>query len=288
MPTGEARPAPQESPVRTALRPRMLALLALALGLAVVFAELGSWQIGRARSADQAPPERAVVPISQVLAPQEQLGADAVAGPVSATGTWADVPSQRVVDRAADGGAGDGAWVIAALDVDGTASDGAGPARLPVVLGFLPAGQPLPAAPVGDVEVTGELAVSQDPRGTAGLPAGELATASSADLLNVWGGPIYAGYLVPQEPLAGLGAVPPPQRETGTNLQNVSYAFQWWVFAGFAVLMWLRVVHDVRRRERERAEDEADERLAAHAAHQTHDPRAGTDPADRRPQEASR
>ena len=28
------------------------------------------------------------------------------------------------------------------------------------------------------------------------------------------------------------------------SVQNYAYAFQWWAFTGFALLMWLRVVHD--------------------------------------------
>ncbi len=342
----------------------MLALLALALGLAVVFAELGSWQLGRARTGQQAPPEREVVPLQQVLAPQEALSAEAVAGPVAVRGTWADVPQQLVVGRAADGSPGDGAWVLAAVEVpdadpapadaapvdtapaDADAADTAagqqaaapadGGALLPVVRGWVPdpddaAG--VPPAPTGAADLVGELAVSEDPRGLVGLPAGRLAAASSADLLNVWDGRVYAGYLVPdartqeaqaqeaqtQEAQArdasapGAQVVPPPERETGTNLQNVSYAFQWWVFAAFAVLMWLRVVHDVHRRALERAEDEAEERRAplpeatAGAADPEGDPDregaadpssapdpgdlhhpAADHPADRRAQEASR
>jgi DNA-binding transcriptional regulator of glucitol operon len=28
------------------------------------------------------------------------------------------------------------------------------------------------------------------------------------------------------------------------NLQNFAYALQWWLFSGFALWMWLRIVHD--------------------------------------------
>ena len=291
VPSTEPR-EPADSLVRTALRPRMLALLALALVLAVVFAELGSWQLGRSRSSAQAPPEREVVPLQEVLAPQEQLSGEAVAGPVSVEGTWASEPPQLVVGREPDGSPGDGAWVVAALEV----VDGGQSALLPVVRGWVPAadGAAAPELPSEPTEVVGHLAVSQDPRGLAGLPEGRLAAASSADLLNVWDGRIYAGYLVPDEPAPGLVAVPAPEPETGTNLQNVSYAFQWWVFAVFAVLMWLRVVHDVHRRGLERAEDEAEAAAAASEPPET------TAPADQqapdqhaplerhRPQEASR
>lgn len=286
--------------VRTALRPRMLALLVLALGLAVVFAELGSWQLGRSRTAQQAPPEREVVPLQQVLAPQERLTAEAVAGPVAVRGTWADVPQQLVVDRRADGAPGDGAWVLAAVEVpdEPAASPGetgtGAVALLPVVRGWVPDAAAAPPPPAGPAELVGELEVSEDPRGLAGLPAGQLSAASSADLLNVWDGRVYAGYLVPEQQAPGAQVVPPPEREAGTNLQNVSYAFQWWVFAGFAVLMWLRVVHDVHRRALERAEDEAEERAAGQPPATVSGPGPADDrpaddrPADRRAQEASR
>jgi len=252
---------PEELPGfwRTATRPRMLGLLALALALAVVFAELGSWQLGRARSGSEAPEERGVVPLAQVLAPQEPLDGEAVAGPVEVEGTWADEPVQLVTGRAADGGEGTGAWVLAALAVDGTG------AYLPVVRGWVPDPDTASVtAEEGPATLVGELALSQDPRGTADLPPGRLAAASSADLLNVWDGAVYAAHLVPvpDDQAAGLDVVPPPAKDTGINAQNVSYAFQWWVFAAFAVAMWLRVVHDVRRREAERREDEREEARA--------------------------
>ncbi|CAN5391805.1 hypothetical protein BH10ACT8_BH10ACT8_22350 [soil metagenome] len=39
-------------------------------------------------------------------------------------------------------------------------------------------------------------------------------------------------------------------------IQNYSYAFQWWAFTFFAILMWFRVVRDWRRRGED---DEAEE-----------------------------
>lgn len=122
---------PGDSLVRTTLRPRLLALLGLALALALLFAELGAWQLGRSRASAEAPPERPLVPLQQVLAPQEPLDGEAVAGPVSVRGTWADAPQQLVVDRAPDGTPGEGAWVLAALAVE----DGGATALLPVVRG---------------------------------------------------------------------------------------------------------------------------------------------------------
>ena len=44
----------------------------------------------------------------------------------------------------------------------------------------------------------------------------------------------------------GPAQLPRPTIEggTGLNLQNLFYALQWWVFGGFAVLLWVRLVRD--------------------------------------------
>ena len=37
--------------------------------------------------------------------------------------------------------------------------------------------------------------------------------------------------------------VPPPQQQpTGVAWRNVAYAVQWWVFAGFALVLWWKMV----------------------------------------------
>jgi DNA-binding transcriptional regulator of glucitol operon len=36
-------------------------------------------------------------------------------------------------------------------------------------------------------------------------------------------------------------------RETHGNMQYLSYAFQWPLFAGFAVLLWVRIIRDSQR-----------------------------------------
>jgi cytochrome oxidase assembly protein ShyY1 len=67
---------------------------------------------------------------------------------------------------------------------------------------------------------------------------------SAADLVNDWGAPVYAGYLLAESAPSGLVAVPPPPVDGGVQILNLSYALQWWVFAAFAVFLWWRVVRD--------------------------------------------
>ncbi len=226
--------------LRNALRPRWLALLALALVLASLCAWLGSWQLDRARS-QAAPSDDAaaaeVVPLADVLGPQESLTSEAAAVTVRATGSLEPERAVRVADRELDGRSGE--WLVAPLVVDG--------ARLPVVLGWYADGvarPPVSDLPSGEVEVTGRLRISEPPVGLP--PAGDALTSlSSADLLNDWGAPVYAAYLLADEPAAGLAAVPVPETgDRGLALQNLSYAVQWWVFAAFAVFIWWRVVRD--------------------------------------------
>ena len=71
-------------------------------------------------------------------------------------------------------------------------------------------------------------------------------------LLLAWQAPMFnaISYLV----LAGLCAsligdaltlLPTPVRSgTGLNVQNLAYAAQWWIFGGFAIFLWLRMVRD--------------------------------------------
>ena len=39
---------------------------------------------------------------------------------------------------------------------------------------------------------------------------------------------------------------------TGVNGRNAAYAVQWWVFAAFALFLWVKMVHQAHREEIER------------------------------------
>nr|WP_241770005.1 SURF1 family protein [Cellulosimicrobium sp. MM] len=107
--------------------------------------------------------------------------------------------------------------------------------------------------PDGVVRLTGYLQASEA-AGQGGSAPGRTDAISTGELVNAWGGPMYSGYLVllssdPAQPSAADGGpaqLPRPTIEggTGLNLQNLFYALQWWVFGGFAVLLWVRLVRD--------------------------------------------
>jgi surfeit locus 1 family protein len=267
--------------LRTALRPRWLALLGLVVMVCVGFGWLGAWQLGVARDrggerARRVVAARPVVPIGQVLRPQQPFGVAADTRSVTASGRY-DAGRQVLVSGRVQAGRV-GWWVVAALRT----SDGG---WLPVVRGWVPAADDERAraagAPSGLVRVAGVLQPDESPAepdapgGPPGgpAPAAALTALDSAELVNRWGGPIYNGYLVlsaesvaaaPEvEPAATAGTVagqpdrvPLPQPQAaGLAWRNAAYAVQWWVFAGFAVVLWWKMVRqDLVERQSERAQ----------------------------------
>jgi len=248
--------------LKTALQPRWLALLAVVLVLCAVFAWLGSWQLGVAQSKGavqaarerQAQPQR---PVDQVLSPQQPFTSDLDGRKVTATGEY-DAGKQVLVPGRLQRGV-TGWWVVTALRT----SSG----LLPVVRGWVPSpAHPAAAAsavPTGPVSLRGVLQPDDGaPSEVSALPAGQLAQIDAADLVNRWGSPIYNGYVL----LAGQqGAVSGPQPEPvpvprpaspGIAWRNAAYAVQWWVFAGFAVLLWWKMVRQEQIDRSNQREDE--------------------------------
>jgi surfeit locus 1 family protein len=239
--------------LRTALRPANLGLLLLMVAAAVVFSLLGEWQLGRSQEHARVSPTESVVPIGDVLQPASDFTGHADHQRVSVSGTWADLPLEQVPDRPLGGR--DGTWVVAALQ-EGTTGG-----LLPVLLGWQPAGQAAPPAPTGTAQLTGRLLLSEQPAGLG--PDGQLRALSSGDLVNAWPGRLYTGYLVADAgavaasaPGGALTAVPSEAPVPRLDPQNLSYAFQWWLFAAFALVMWGKIVKD-------RHDDEVEDRRLA-------------------------
>ncbi|NKY10765.1 SURF1 family protein [Cellulomonas hominis] len=236
----------------------MIGLLVLFLAVAAVCGRLGAWQLERAEvrgAAAQAQKLAEVeaqepVPLEDVLAPQSAFDGGLVGRRVEASGEYEADGQLLVADRALAGRSG--YLVLTPLRVASADPDADG-AVLPVVRGWVAEadpGSPLVAVPDGPVTVTGYLQASEDsgePHGSQA--AGTTDSISSAELLGVWGGPIWTGYavLTSSEPAqdAGIELLPPPTRSgTGLNIQNLGYAAQWFVFGGFAVFLWVRLLKD--------------------------------------------
>ncbi len=236
---------------RTARSPRMLGILLVLLAIAAVCARLGAWQLDRAQeSARQAEAAQAAgaadaVALADVLAPQATFTGVADRRLVVAQGRFGD-DEVLVPDRPREGT--EGLLVVTPFVVADTG------ATLAVVRGWVADAGDAAAfpAPDGDATVTGVLQVGEAAHDDVDLPAGQVAAVSPAALVNRWGGPVYTGYLVLTHVEPGQGdllAAPLPEPPSGAwDLQNLAYAAQWWLFGGFAIALWVRLVRDEARR----------------------------------------
>jgi cytochrome oxidase assembly protein ShyY1 len=261
--------------VRAAVRPRLAVTLLVLLAAAGICGRLGVWQLDRAhvrsqvaleqrRAAEASTPPAA---LADVLAPQTRFDGSLVGRRVAVRGFYAANEQYLVSGRSLDGRTG--YLVLTPLAVSTAAgTTTSGPPVLPVVRGWIPGpdGADL-APPSGEVAVTGFLQASE----AAGMidPVARTTDAiSSGALANIWGGPIYTGYLVAtsSEPAqqGGLTSLPQPTPPGGVgwNIQNLAYALQWWIFGGFALALWWRLVRD----EAERDSDSTADAVAPGAA----------------------
>jgi len=246
--------------LRTALKPKWLALLALVVLIIVAFTQLGRWQLGVAQDkarAEEMAKARAQPPVAlaTLLSPHAPFPAAANARLAIVTGTYAEgqvlIPARLLAGR-------DGYWLLTPMTESATG------VVFPVVRGWLPpaAGGSVPAPPpppTGETTVVASLAPGESPT-TESYPAGQLGSVDLARLVNIWPGAIYNAFGFAQreapanDPQAAdrpgaLGRIPPPRPDTGLTGRNVAYALQWWVFAAFAFFLWIKMVQqDARQR----------------------------------------
>lgn len=236
--------------MRTALRPKWLGLLGVVVLVVVAFIQLGRWQFGVAQDKalrEQLARARAQqsVELSTVLRPHEPFPGALSARRVTASGTYAVDEQVLVPGRRLDGQPG--AWVVTAFRTD------LGPV-LPVLRGFVRDGTSAEPAAAGHLTVTGALAPGESPaHKPAALQPGELGSVDLAVLVNTWPGDLYNAFLFlesedPPGPRGTIARVPAPTGDAGLNWRNAAYAAQWWVFAGFALWLWWRMVRDDHRR----------------------------------------
>ena len=234
--------------LRTALRPRFLGLLVVALVLAVLGVIAGRWQWSVAHDVARADAVREVQgrpvePLADVVAPHESFPDEGSGQRVSTRGSYTG-ESLLVVNRRLDGA--EVGWVLDRFVVKDTG------ANLAVVRGAIPKGENPPSPPKGTIDLVGSLAPAEAPDQSGGSEDGELTSVDIAQLVNEWPGEIYNGFAFAvsedgDAQAAGVERLPPPLPDTSLNFRNVMYAFQWWLFSAFAVWMWTKMVRQAAR-----------------------------------------
>ncbi|MGF1664293.1 MAG: SURF1 family cytochrome oxidase biogenesis protein [Kineosporiaceae bacterium] len=248
--------------LRTAVSPRGAGLTVLAAAAVAVLAGLGVWQWERSRPVvDTAALTR--VPLTDVVPVQGRLVTADQGAPVTVAGTWRPDRQLLVADRDDPSGTGTaGRWVVTAVEV-APATPGDPAVLVPVVRGWVAADPGDPAAdvaapPAGSpARVRGWVQASEplDTPVEVVQPDGVVALLAAADLANRWPEHVLDAFVLaedaPGTDPAALSGVDrtmpgPVQAARGTrDWRNVAYAAQWWVFAGFAVVLWWRAMGDV-------------------------------------------
>lgn len=242
------------------LRPRWILSHLFVLTLLVLMVTAGFWQLDRLDQRRERNDEirrreaAEVVPVDDLVGPEDgEEEVDEVRfRTVEATGEYDDGATVVVRNRTYDGHAG--IWVLTPLTLE--SGD-----RVAVIRGFMsltPEGDPeVPAAPTGEVTVTGVVASADGFDGTAPQ---DISPVTDRD--DVLPAVLLAGGSDPAEEgwETTLRAVPRPDLNEGPHL---SYAVQWFVFTTVGAVGYplvLRRIVQRRRREAERgtAPDEAD------------------------------
>ncbi|WP_312180450.1 SURF1 family protein [Arthrobacter sp.] len=249
--------------LKTALQPRWIAGLILALAISTVFVLLSEWQFSSAENEGAPGTETTeeVRPLTEVFTPGVPLYATEADQIVTFTGSFEAADQVLVQNRLQDGA--DGYWVVTAFAVDGAPAG----ALMPVVRGWTDDPSKAGSAPEGEVTITGRLLPAEAP--VAGpVPEDTVAALSTAELGNIWDKPLYSAFVTAHDTqtAAGEGAgsgletvvtAPQPQEKT-VNWLNIFYAVEWFVFAGFAVFLWWRLLADSYQRSLEDDDDDYD------------------------------
>ena len=235
------------------LSPRLLAAHLLALVCVGSAGLLGYWQYdawGERREAEQVDRTQLdPIPLAEAMGPDDPFPGDEVGQPVRVSGTWLPESTVYVSDREHDGS--DGFWVVTAL----TSGEPDAPA-LPLVRGWVADVDGTPAPPTGAGEVVAWLQPTEGSGKPDPDPADDvLPEVRTADLIQHVDQDLYGAYAVVDHDGAGSNTGTAglesadleelPQVERFTAIRNLLYAFEWWVFGGFAAFIWWRYVRDV-------------------------------------------
>jgi surfeit locus 1 family protein len=122
---------------------------------------------------------------------------------------------------------------------------------VPVVRGVVST-DTAPAPPTGEVTETGVLLPSEESAPSRATPPGQLDAVRLPLLAQRWEGDLVGGFVTLSAADAQQQGITPAPLDLPAGkgrLRNGAYAFQWWIFAAFAVAMSIRIARDSGRRD---------------------------------------
>ena len=230
--------------LRLLVTSKWLGLTSLLLVSVGGFLWLGAWQWSRAQDQPSSADAISTVPavsLASVYSPGEPVPRAANGQLVRVSGEY-NAAAQLLVPHPMSSEAHQ-FWILTPLELpDGSV--------LPIVRGWsAQSSGPGLVPPTGRVVVSGRLQPPESDslraQSAEVLPVGQIAIVSSAELLSLWEGDLFQGFVVLEEqrPASALPAVAPPATAAapGVSWQNLAYAIQWWLFAAFAIFFWWRM-----------------------------------------------
>jgi cytochrome oxidase assembly protein ShyY1 len=216
--------------------PRWIALGVLAVLFALAAIGLGRWQWDRSQDIIRAEQVARAEPISiEMLTDVGEDFDNALIGrPVLAGGTYLADLQTAVLSRTVDGRRG--VWVLTPLELpDGTA--------ITVVRGWAPTLDQAPV-PTGPIDVAGVWHPSERFYPDELNEAVGVFAISSERLRDRWNLPLRPGFIMLTSQIPQSDLLDVPQTVTTADVpfpvQNVFYAIQWFIFAGFFAWIYVR------------------------------------------------
>lgn len=225
--------------LRLARTPKWIGLAIIAIAIVVACVLLGRWQYEQTFNIIQAEQFARAQPVDveQAVTP-EGLPDESIGRPVTATGTYLAAGQVTILHRSLDGEPG--VWILTPMQLPSGAIVG-------VLRGWLPSEQAAGAQPpTGPVEVSGLLHPDEPFYADAVSEPGTALAISSQRLRQAWGPQTREGFimLTGQAPAGDPAPLPVPATVQTADvpfpLRNFVYAFQWWVFAAFALAVYVR------------------------------------------------
>ncbi|OAV59362.1 SURF1 family protein [Enteractinococcus helveticum] len=263
--------------LKTALKPRWIGFLLLTLAVASIFVLLTKWQFEQSTSNQPRAHEVTETPVELTghFQPGMPMMSDQADQMVTFTGQLDPQKSVQVESRLHDGV--QGLWLVSSASVQGAADNN----QIPVVWGWI----------AEEINATGDeltqlfeestgLSVNDTIQFTGRLIPGEGPTPNTnhftepkrtqmlatAELVNLWNEPLYAGYVVAETfavsgtehvvsgtGVEGVETAPQPE-EAQVAWLNVFYAIEWFIFAVFSLYLWWRFVRDDHLKDQREAE----------------------------------